>query len=273
MDLTEEHHCGTHSSGNIGGKAKKENFVIELRANKGPTGRLLRQLLQEKGLLARPGQTARGVVNYGHGGASNLPTLNARAGTFNKYVELETLAQKGVSTVPFARRRAELPGVALGRRIHHTRGTDIVVIRAGQPHTGSDFYTALIPKRREFRVWGFRRKPIATYEKVLTYPVKLGRRGRSRDVWNWRNGYAYNFLHPEAAPKALKGLGAAAVDALGLDFGAVDIIEGHDGRFYCLEVNTAPGVEGPRWGLTSLARHIELWAQGGYKRRNGEARQ
>lgn len=245
--------------------------MIELRANKGPTGRLLRQLLQQKGLLARPGQ-ARGVVNYGHGGGSELPTLNARAGTFNKYVELQRLHEKGVQTVPFARTRAELNGVALARRIHHTRGTDIVVVRDGQAHRGGDFYTSLIPKRREFRVWGFRRKPIACYEKVLTYARKLGLRGRSREIWNWRNGYAYNFLHPDGVPAALKALGAQAVDALGLDFGAVDIIEGEGGRLYVLEVNTAPGVEGPRWGLTSLVNHIALWAAGGYKRRNGEAK-
>jgi glutathione synthase/RimK-type ligase-like ATP-grasp enzyme len=32
--------------------------------------------------------------------------------------------------------------------------------------------------------------------------------------------------------------------ALGLDFGAVDIIQDDGGNFYVLEVNTAPGLEG-----------------------------
>jgi D-alanine-D-alanine ligase-like ATP-grasp enzyme len=36
-----------------------------------------------------------------------------------------------------------------------------------------------------------------------------------------------------------------AVNALGLDFGAVDIIyNGHEDKYYVLEVNTAPGMEG-----------------------------
>lgn len=243
--------------------------MVELRANAGPTGRLLRQLLAAKGLLAPQGQ-ARGVVNYGHGGASNLPTLNARAGNLNKYAELETLRAKGVQTVPFSRTPRDLAGPIMGRRVHHTRGTDIVVFRNREEARGRDFYTTLIPKAAEYRVWAFRRLPIATYEKVLTYPAKYGRRGRSKEVWNWRNGYAYQFRHPDTVAKDLKAIGVAAVEAMGLDFGAVDIIKGTDNQYYVLEINTAPGVEGPRWGLSSLVNHIEKWVQGGYKKRKGE---
>jgi D-alanine-D-alanine ligase-like ATP-grasp enzyme len=36
----------------------------------------------------------------------------------------------------------------------------------------------------------------------------------------------------------------SAVNTLGLDFGAVDLIVAKDGRVYVLEVNTAPGIEG-----------------------------
>jgi hypothetical protein len=108
------------------------------------------------------------------------------------------------------------------------------------------------------------------YEKVLTYPKKLGRKGRSREVWNWRNGYSYLFRRASEMPAELKLLGTRSVDALGLDFGAVDIIEGQDGQFYVLECNSAPGTEGPRQGLTSLVNHIEKWARNGFKKRNGE---
>ena len=44
-------------------------------------------------------------------------------------------------------------------------------------------------------------------------------------------------------PKGLCPLGVEAAKALGLDFGAVDIIE-KNGRYYVLEVNTAPRLEG-----------------------------
>jgi hypothetical protein len=241
--------------------------MIELVAIKGPTGRLLREMLQEKGLLTGRAQAR---VNYGYGGHTTLPALNGRAGTINKLQELQLLAQNGVSVVPFSTNPASLRPPLFGRRIHHTRGTDIVLVQCGRPNPAkrvSDFYTTVIPKKREFRVWAFRGVPIGTYEKTLTYPRQYGMKGRSRDVWNWRNGFAYGFVHQNEVPKPLKALGVSAVDALGLDFGAVDIIQGNDDRYYVLEVNSAPGVEGRRQGITSLVNHIEAWAKGGFKER------
>ena len=241
--------------------------MIELHAIAGPTGRLLREMLREKGLLTG---APRGRVNYGYGGRCALPTLNERAGTLNKLQELEALARAGVLTVPFSTNPLDLQAPLFGRKIHHTRGNDIVLVQCGRPNPArrvSDFYTHVVPKRKEFRVWAFRGQPIGTYEKVLQYPTKNGRGGRSRDVWNWRNGYAYVFVHQREAARELKATGVAAIAALGLDFGAVDIIEGNDGRYYVLEVNTAPGVEGRRQGITSLVTHIEEWARAGFPAR------
>ena len=247
--------------------------MIDLRANPGPTGRLLRQMLAERGLLSG---APRGAVNYGHGGPSSLPTLNARAGTFNKLRELELLRAKGVTTVPFSRSPMDLVAPVMGRSLQHTRGNDIVVYQVRPNQLGlrarHDFYTQLIGKQQEFRIWSYRRTVIGCYEKILAYPVKLGRRGRSREVWNYRNGYAYIFRRPEEVPEALKQLARHAVDAVGLDFGAVDLLTDRQNRGYVLEINSAPGVEGPRQGLSSLVNHIERWARGGFKRRNGEER-
>jgi hypothetical protein len=250
--------------------------MLELRANPGPTGRLLRQMLAERGLLTG---AARGVVNYGYGGPSNLPTLNGRAGTFNKLRELELLRAKGVATVPFSRSPMDLAAPVMGRSLHHTRGNDIIVYRTRpdgrilRPQRRHDFYTQLIDKQREFRIWSFRRTVIGCYEKILSYPAKLGRRGRSREIWNYRNGYAYIFRRPEEIPDQLKELARLAVDAVGLDYGAVDMLTDRQGRGYVLEINSAPGVEGPRQGMTSLVNHIERWARNGFKRRNGEERE
>ena len=247
--------------------------MLELRTNPGPTGRLLRQMLAERGLLSG---AAQGAVNYGYGGPSSLPCLNARAGTFNKLRELELLRAKGVATVPFSRSPMDLAAPVMGRSLHHTRGNDIIVYRVRpdgrtlQPQRRHDFYTQLIDKQQEFRIWSFRRKVIGCYEKILAYPNKLGRRGRSREVWNYRNGYAYIFRLPGEIPDAVKELARQAVNAVGLDFGAVDLLTDRQGRGCILEINSAPGVEGPRQGITSLVNHIERWARNGFKRRNGE---
>lgn len=248
--------------------------MIELHAIKGPTGRLLASMLQEKGLF---GPEVKGVVNYGYVrmGARGLPALNSKAGCLNKLQELQLLAKNGVSTIPHSVEPSKLSPPLFGRRIHHTRGNDIVVVQCGRPNPlkrVSDFYTTIVPKAKEFRVWAFRGVPIGTYEKVLTYKWKLGGKGRSLDVWNWKNGYAYTFVHPKDAPKELKKLGTMAVDALGLDFGAVDIIQGKDGKFYVLEINSAPGTEGRRQALVSLVNHIEAWVKAGFPERENESK-
>lgn len=242
--------------------------MLMLQAAKGPTGRLLKEMLAERGLLSG---RAKGVVNYGYGEAHNLPTLNANAGHQNKYQELVALDEGGVRTVPFSHSAADLDPPMFGRKFHHTQGRDIFVYQVKPLLRGdrlSDYYTQVVPKLREFRVWSFRGKHLATYQKVLTYPNKNGRRGRNKEVWNWGNGYAYNFVRPEEVPGALKDLGARAVEALDLDFGATDIIQ--SGRlFYVLEVNTAPGTQGAaRQGMTSLVNSIERWVKTGFPERD-----
>lgn len=241
--------------------------MIQLRANPGSTGRLLKEMLMAKGLLTGE---VKGVVNYGYGGPTTLPCLNRKAGTFNKLQELEMLQAKGVATVPFSRSPMDLAAPVLGRSLRHTKGRDIRLYRVHAVIPKHDYFTQLVPKQREFRIWAYRRKVIGIYEKILSYPNKNGRRGRLRDVWNRANGYAFLFRSPQDTVPELKALGVAAVDAIGLDFGAVDIIQGTNGRYYVLEVNGAPGCEGPRQGMSSLVNHIDKWARNGFKKRNGE---
>jgi hypothetical protein len=244
--------------------------LIELKANRGPTGRLLKEMLREKGLLTG---AVKAVVNYGYGGKTSLPCLNSRAGMLNKLQELELLAKNGVSTVPFSTDPHELAPPLFGRQLHHTRGTDIVMVACGRPNPAkriSDFYTTIIPKQREFRLWAYRGVPIGTYEKLLEYRERNGRRGRLVDVWNWQNGYAYHFVHPKDSPKELKQLGTMAVNALGLDFGAADILQGKDEKFYVLEINSAPGIEGRRQAMISLVNHIESWVKDGFPERKND---
>jgi RimK-like ATP-grasp domain len=238
--------------------------MLELRAIAGPTGRLLKKMLQEKGLL---GGKAQGRVNYGYAGDCGLPTLNVNAGRQDKYHELIRLDDAGVRTIPFSHSAADLKPPIFGRKFHHTRGTDIFVYGVRPLLKGdhlSDYYTQLVSKANEFRVWVFRDKTLASYEKTLDYPAKNGRRGRNKEVWNWANGYAYHFVQPNDAEPRMKKLAVRAVDALGLDFGAVDIMLDKDDHYYVLEVNTAPGVEGRRQGLTSLVNCIERWAKNGF---------
>lgn len=245
--------------------------MIELRAVRGPTGRLLLQLLREKGLNANDGTgPVEAIVSYGVLVHSELPTLNTNAGLLDKYQELQRLSYMGFPVPAHSLSNLHLSHPVLGRDFKHTRGRDVVVIpTANSPVPYKDYYVSLIPKVREYRVWAYRRKAISVYEKVQAHPPR-GFRGRSTppEVWNYARGYAFKFF-PEA-PENLRTLGAAAVHALGLDFGAVDVIEDAAGSLYVLEVNTAPGVEGRRQGIVNLATKIFRWKELNYISRKEE---
>lgn len=230
------------------------------------TGRALREILHERGLVGEP----QGLVSYGVSLDRTLPTLNANAGRVNKWQELGILKDRGLPVPPFALDAEELSFPVLGRKRNHTRGRDIVPILAKdsdyeyRKNGGHfDFVVQYVARRTEFRVWSYRRRHLATYEKVFRYPEQYRRIGCAAD-----NGFAFEYVREPQ--EELKDLGGRAVDALDLDFGAVDILQSVDGRYYVLEVNTAPGVEGPRHGLIKLADKIQRWIELGYPRRNGD---
>src|SRR5579864_8224126 len=119
--------------------------MLEVRAIAGPTGKLLKQMLDEKGLL---GGHVQGIVNYGYGGAPRgLPTLNANAGKQNKYEELVKLDDAGVRTIPFSNNALDLAPPIFGRKFQHTQGRDIFIYKVRPLLRGdrlSDYYTQLV---------------------------------------------------------------------------------------------------------------------------------
>lgn len=96
-------------------------------------------------------------------------------------------------------------------------------------------YVEYVEKVAEYRA-------IVVGDSVVDFKQKLKKRDwegeRSADVWNHSNGYVFarnGINHPEETDnQAIK-----AIQALGLNYGAVDIIEDEDGNIYVLEVNTA----------------------------------
>lgn len=253
--------------------------MIELRIARGarPTGQLLLELLRERGVevgtdVANP----EAIVSYGVPlGKVAVPSLNANAGRRTKFQELTMLREAQILVPPFTEDGRGLTLPLLGRKLKHAKGQDIVlVLQNGEwfdrlrNNQVCNFFTQFIPKDREFRVYAYRRRVLAVYEKLLRYP----HRDRGLNViWNWGSGYAFEFC--QDAPNAVKEIGARAVNTMGLDFGAVDIIQGQDNQFYTLEVNSAPGVQDRRQGITVLADKITKWKALGFPRRNGDREQ
>lgn len=202
-----------------------------------------------------PGKT---IINWG---ASEFPFAQ-RAGVkvrndpfkvstaINKLWAFEKMQAAGVSLPPWTTDRELAEGwlrtnktVVCRTILNGSEGRGIVIIQPGPlaQTPEAPLYVQYVPKKKEFRVHIVDGKVIDIQQKV-----------RKRDaegpvdfhVRNTANGFVFQrggILVPgEAQDQALR-----AVRALGLDFGAVDIIwnEAQD-KCYVLEVNTAPGIEG-----------------------------
>lgn len=253
--------------------------MIELRVAQGvgPTGRLLRTLLRDRGVDVTDGtRRAQAVVCYGAGRTDARPTLNAAAGRYNKLTQFQMMRDARVQVPEFTREIPHQGYPMLARRLQHHGGQDIKACLQREDaqllrrHGHADFFVKFMPITEEFRFWMYRRRHLGAYRKVLRYPEQALRRWRIGR--NYANGYAFELVREADIPRAAVEQAALAVDCLGLDFGAVDVINSN-GLFYVLEVNTAPGVEGPiRQGLSSLADKIATWERNGYLRRNGEGR-
>ncbi len=204
------------------------------------------------------------------------PALNANCSKYNKLEQLQRLQEAGLRTPRFIPARqlpaikqaagffnAQLNGLKLlGRRLAHHDGNDLSVIdnieRAGDG-AGFDFFTAFIPQASEYRTWVWRGRVLGTY---LKHPKDAA--SKARLARTFRNGWEMKWMESNTVPAAITELAKASVKALGLDFGGVDILQGVDGNYYVLEVNTAPGANGIKsTALSNLADKIAEWVEDG----------
>lgn len=157
----------------------------------------------------------------------------------DKFGSLELFREAGLTVPDFDRdpealfERVGFP--ILGRNARHARGTDIKLCLQKRDYARPrDFYTQYIPTKREFRVHVVGNEVVRVQGKYLDFPER-------KKAWirNYESGYRFRNprlrLHSERLQAAV-----TAVSAIGLDFGAVDLIIGDDNSTYILEVNTAP---------------------------------
>lgn len=189
------------------------------------------------------------VINWGKGipFAKVINDYKAVGSAINKLIAFKTLRQSGVSVPSFTTSRQEATiwlesGRVVGRStLTGHEGAGITIHSKGDTLPHVPLYVKYIPKKKEFRVHVCGNKIIDTQQKVLsskyTGPANF-------DVRNTANGFIFQ-RNGIVVPSCVHDESLAAVKALGLDFGAVDIVwnESKD-KAYVLEVNTAPGLEG-----------------------------
>lgn len=196
------------------------------------------------------------VINWG---ASNIPNREVlKARVLNNPASVNIAANKLSSFVLFEEREVSIPLFCTDKQeaMRLTRdytvmcrtslvgsgGKDIVVAEKPEEVVDAPLYTVYVPKKSEWRVHIFDGQVIDVQRKVRDNRVA------DEDVnWKIRNhdmGFIFqrNGINPpvEVVSEAMK-----AVPALGLDFGAVDVIYNeYRNKAYVLEVNCAPGLEG-----------------------------
>lgn len=221
------------------------------------------------------GSRHKKVVNWG---SSSLPPEVAKCNVLNK-PEAVTIAGNKLDffrrmaetgnadlCVPFttepdvvARWLLDRKEVVARTRLTGHSGEGIVLFKAGTAVPLAPLYTQYVPKKQEYRVHVFQGNVIDIQRKARKTEVPDG------DVnWKIRNlagGFIYaRDFAPEDVPAGLELFATTAVEACGLDFGAVDIIHNQQqGRCYVLEVNTAPGLQGQ-----TLDAYVAALRQAGY---------
>lgn len=172
-----------------------------------------------------------------------LNSMSAQENNTDKFAALQQLDSAGVPVPDYTRDRDEIRNTfgypALGRADDHTRGQDINLImqwRDAYLTSNNDHFVEYIPTEYEYRMHVIDGEVVKVHEKRLRSEAD-----NHPFIRNHETGWI--FMEPRDEPPADQ-VAIDAVGALGLDFGAVDIIkEEGTGDAYVLEVNTAPSLD------------------------------
>lgn len=126
-------------------------------------------------------------------------------------------------------------------------GRGIVIMDPEHPDTwevSAPLYTKYMKKKHEYRIHVCRGQVIDTQRKGLREEFR-NQTDVNYKIRNLANGFVYVRNDGHVVPTVVIDAGLAAVTALGLDFGAADVVYNQSTNLaYSLEVNTAPGLSG-----------------------------
>lgn len=161
--------------------------------------------------------------------------LNGKAPIGNKMIELSKMAEAEVRVPAMSRQPRE---GWYARRIHHQEANDLLAeLRVG------DYYVEPIPAVNELRVHVF--KGVAVRSGVKFRRPEHPNPHPIFRSWNAGWGLTYDQARvDEVIRQTHRDLAKKACEALGYDFGAVDIGVLEDRTGVVFEVNSAPGLEG-----------------------------
>lgn len=126
-------------------------------------------------------------------------------------------------------------------------GNGIIIAETVDQLVDAPLYVKAVKKDKEYRVHVFQGNIIDFQLKKKKHNFEGGING----IRNHTNGWVYTRSDVQL-PETVANESIKAVQALGLDFGAVDVCTDRDGKVFIFEVNTAPGLHG-----TTLQKYTE----------------
>lgn len=207
------------------------------------------------------------VINWGSSTSPNWKLAQedvnkpqAVAVAANKLLTLQKLHEANVPTPEFTTSREEALSwietdstVVIRNTLTGHSGQGIQIATDANSITPAPLYTKYKKKRAEFRVHVFNGEVIDTVQKK-----KRSAENRPDNFTTYIRSHANGWVFCREGItdcNRRNTIAVAAVSALGLQFGAVDIIYNeYEDQYYVLEVNTAPGLEG-----TTLQKYVETF--------------
>lgn len=196
-------------------------------------------------------------INFGFGvNSDGLNSPEAIANASNKRKALEIMCEAEVPIPPLytpdEAYEAVLDAPLVGRKNYHRKGRGFYycededdvehAIRKGATH-----FLEYITDTREFRA-----------HIVNGNCIKISEKHGDGLTRNVEAGAVFSYPHDFNHKKSLRKVAKQAVEALGLDFGAVDVLY-KDKQFYTLEVNTAPCLTNER--SDTLSRYVNAFLE------------
>jgi glutathione synthase/RimK-type ligase-like ATP-grasp enzyme len=187
------------------------------------------------------------VVNWG----AAAPPVFAPATTLNadvrvaqcKLATFDKLQAAGVCTPPHWTAKGggdQVFPVVCRTKLRGHSGDGIVIANNPDELVGAPLYTKYIKKKDEYRVHVIRDKAFFIQRKAR----KLDNEQPNWMIRNLAGGFVFVECPAEEVPADVINQAVAAIAALAIDFGGVDVIwNDKEQRAFVLEVNTACGVE------------------------------
>lgn len=178
----------------------------------------------------------------------------------NKYLVAKQLRDAGIATIEAIKNPINSKGL-IGRSYNHVGGNDLLT-----PVARPDFWVRKLNIVEEYRIHSFLGKSIRAGKKIVREGYSLDKTAvdasngtlklASSWIRNFDGGWRICYDNFQSN-KEMRKLAHSAVEALKLDFGAVDIGKLDDGSLIVLEVNRAPGLEGG--SIDQYAKHVKDW--------------